>query len=149
MSDKIRLSHLTGEREEWSVGVLECWSGVLGIIGDAGVPDLATKRHMVPVGIQHNEIPHPIRLVGGFHFHDGALFRYLLKVIIDLVAEDKSGTSSNRPFMNLMATQMKAGVPVADSSVSTKLEVLFKAENLFIIFERVSEIADLEDRTYP
>ena len=41
--------------------------------------DLATKVEMVSVWIQYNEIPHPVGLVGRFHFHDGAVLLYLLK----------------------------------------------------------------------
>jgi hypothetical protein len=50
----------------------------------------------------------------------------MLKIVIDLVAEDKDGTSSDRPFVNLMATQMQTGVPVVDAGVIAEPEVLFK-----------------------
>lgn len=104
---------------------------------------------MVSVRVQHDKISHPIRLVGRFHFHNGADFLYLLKIIVDFVAEDKGRPSANGSLMNSMGAQMEARIPVANPGVGAELEVLFEPKNLFIILERVIEIAHLKDRTYP
>jgi hypothetical protein len=45
---------------------------------------------------QHDKIPHPILLVSWFHFHDGAVLLYLVKIIIDLIAKDKGRTPSDQ-----------------------------------------------------
>jgi hypothetical protein len=48
-----------------------------------------------------------------------------------------------------MATQMQTRIPVVDTTIIAEPEVLFKAKNLFIIFEPTIEVAHLENRTYP
>jgi len=58
--------------------------------------NLAAKSHVVSVRVQHDKIPHPILLVSWFHFHDGAVLLYLVKIIIDLITEDKGRTPSDR-----------------------------------------------------
>jgi hypothetical protein len=119
------------------------------VIGNAGFADLATESQMVSVRIEHNKISHSVGLVGWFHFHDGAVFLYLLKIVIDLVAKNKGGASSVWPLVNLMSAQMHAGVPVADTGVAAELKGLFEPKSLCIVFERAIEIAHLEDRAYP
>jgi len=103
---------------------------------------------MVSVRVQHDKISHPIRLNGRFHFHHGAVFLYLLKIIVDFIAEDKGRHSANGSLVNSMGAQMEARIPVANPAVGAELEVLFEPTNLFIIFERVIVIAHLKDRTY-
>jgi len=104
---------------------------------------------MVSVRVQRYKVSHPVGLVGRFHFYDGAVLLYFLKILIHLIAEDKGRTTSDRPLMNLMGAQMHARIPMTDSGVRAELKVLFKPENLFIIPERVVEITHLEDRAYP
>jgi hypothetical protein len=103
---------------------------------------------VVSVWVQNNKIPHPVLLIGWFHFHDGAVLLYFLKKLIDLIAEDKGRTPSDWPLMDSMSAQMDTGIPVADSGVGTELKVLFEPEHVLIILERVIEIAHMKDRTY-
>ena len=89
--------------------------GFLGLIGNAGFANLATKSQMVSVRIEHNKISHSVGLIRRFHFHHGAVFLYFMTIVIDFVAKNKGGTSSVWPLVNLMSAQMQAGVPVADT----------------------------------
>ena len=123
--------------------------GFLGLIGNAGFANLATKSQMVSVRIEHNKIPHSVGLIRRFHFHHGAVFLYFLTIVIDFVAKNKGGASAVWPLVNLLSAQMHAGVPVADTGIAAELKVLLEPKSLFIVFERAIEIAHLEDRAYP
>ena len=68
--------------------------GSLGVIGNAGFANLATKSQMVSVRIEHNEISHSVGLIRRFHFHKGAVFLYFPTIVIDFVAKNKGGASS-------------------------------------------------------
>jgi hypothetical protein len=109
----------------------------------------AAKSHVVSVRVQNNKIPHPVLLIGWFHFHDGAVLLYFLKILIDLIAEDKGRTPSDWPLMDSMSAEMDTGIPVADSGLGTELKVLFEREHVLTILERVNKAAHLKDRTNP
>jgi hypothetical protein len=50
--------------------------------------------------------------------------------------------------MKSVGGQMQARISVADSGVGTELEVLFEPKDIFIVLERVIEVAHVKDRTY-
>jgi hypothetical protein len=109
--------------------------------------DLATESQMIPVRVKHDKISHPIRLVGRVRFQNGPVLLYLLKIIVDFITEDKGRSSANGSLMKSVGGQMQARIPVANPGVGAELEVLFEPKDLFIILERVTEIAHLKDRT--
>jgi hypothetical protein len=102
---------------------------------------------MVSVRIQYNKISDSVGLVGRFHFYDGSILLYFLKIVIDRIAENKGRTASDRPLMNLMSAQMHAGIPMANARVGTELKVLFEPEHVLIILKSISKAAHLKDRT--
>lgn len=110
--------------------------------------DLATEGEMVSVRVQHDKISHPVRRVARFPFYNGSVFLYLLKIIVDFVTEDKGGFTANRSLIKSVRRQMQACTPVANPGVGTELEVLLEPENLFVLLERVIEIAHVKDGTY-
>jgi len=72
-----------------------------------------------------------------------------VKIIIDLIAENKGRTTPDRPLMNSMSAQMHAGIPMTDAGVVAESKVLFEPKHVPIILERISKVAHLKDRTDP
>jgi hypothetical protein len=113
----------------------------------AGFPGLGAEVEVIPVRVKDREVSHPVGTVLRLDFHNSTVPFYLVAVVIDLVAEDKSSAATDRPCVKGVCAQVKHSFTVPYSGILAEPNVLGEGQHISVVVERAAKIAHLQNRS--
>jgi hypothetical protein len=119
---------------------------MLRALASSGLFDRTAKPQVIPVGIHHQEIAHPVIVVLGLSFGNGTLTSDLGEVGIHLITEEISRATSHGAVMDAVTGEMQARLPELHPGVVTKTKVLGEPEDFGVVFQSGIQIGNLENR---